>query len=317
ILDVLSRAEWTELALKDGKGSFDIAPDAKLVIYAKIADKAGNITYISSDGVTLDATAPVIAGVTDGAAYYTSQKVTVSDGNLDKVTVNGEKIDLENGQFTLRGNREGNYEIIAVDKAGNSVKVTVTMKKIAAIGEAIQDITPETVTSEDRDAIQEILDQVNQRLNDETLTGEERAALEELRDEAKSMLEKLEEIAAEMEEVREIIGGYDEETVTSKDKEALSETIDRIEALLESDNLTGEERAELEKLKEKAEALITAIKKKEAESGGNEKAGKDAEDKPERKSSSTGDDGMYGLYGMLALLSAGGCVLVVRKRKRQ
>ena len=314
MLKTLNDTEWKELVLKDGQGGFDIEPDARLIIYAKIADKAGNITYISSDGIVLDATAPVITGVTDGATYYTSQKVTVTDGNLDKVTVNGDEIALENGQFMLQGNREGDCEIIAYDKAGNSVSVTVTMKKTAAIGETIQDITPENVTSEDIDAIREVLDKVEQQLNDENLTDEERAALEELRDKAESMLEKLEETSAEIEEIEKIIGSYDEDTVTSDDKEALSEAIDRIETLLESENLTDEERADLEKLKEKAETLIAAIEKKEAE---NEKADKDTSDKPEQKGSSTGDDGMYGLYGMLMLLSAGGCLLIIRRRKRQ
>lgn len=314
MLKTLNDTEWKELVLKDGQGSFDIEPDARLIIYAKIADKAGNITYISSDGIVLDATAPVITGVTDGATYYTSQKVTVTDGNLDKLTVNGDEIALENGQFMLQGNREGDCEIIAYDKAGNSVSVTVTMKETAVIGETIQDITPENVTSEDIDAIREVLDKVEQQLNDENLTDEERAALEELRDKAESMLEKLEETSAEIEEIEKVIGGYDEDTVTSENKEALSEAIDRIETLLESENLTDEERADLEKLKEKAETLIAAIEKKEAE---NEKADKDTSDKPEQKGSSTGDDGMYGLYGMLMLLSAGGCILIIRRRKRQ
>lgn len=314
MLKTLNGTEWKELVLKDGQGGFDIEPDARLIIYAKIADKAGNITYISSDGIVLDATDPVITGVTDGATYYTSQKVTVTDGNLAKVTVNGDEIALENGQFMLQGNREGDCEIIAYDKAGNSVSVTVTMKETAAIGETIQDITPENVTSEDIDAIREVLDKVEQQLNDENLTDEERAALEELRDKAESMLEKLEETSAEIEEIEKIIGSYDEDTVTSDDKEALSEAIDRIETLLESENLTDEERTDLEKLKEKAETLIAAIEKKEAE---NEKANKDTSDKPEQKGSSTGDDGMYGLYGMLMLLSAGGCILIIRRRKRQ
>ena len=319
MLEVLNGTEWKELVIKDGQGSFDIDPDARLIIYAKISDKAGNITYISSDGIVLDATGPVITGVTDGATYYTSQKVTISDENIDKVTVNGDEIGLENGQFMLQGNMEKTYKIIATDKAGNSIKVTVTMKKTAAIGEAIQDITPENVTSEDIDAIRDVINKVEQQLDDENLTDEEREALEELRDKAESMLEKLEETAAEIEAVKEIIGGYDEETVTSEDKKALSEAIDRIETLLESDNLTDQERAELEKLKEKAEALITASEKKEAESEENEKIihFKDAEDKPEQKSVFTGDDGMYRIYGILALLSAGVCVMIIRKRKRQ
>ena len=82
----------------------------------KITDEAGNTTYFGSDGATFDLTAPVIAGVTEGAIYYTTQSVTVSDTNLQSVTLNDESV---GETFTLAGNTEAVYTIAATDKAGN------------------------------------------------------------------------------------------------------------------------------------------------------------------------------------------------------
>ena len=109
--------------------SFSIDPDKKCVIYAKITDKAGNVTYLSSDGLVFDATPPVITGVTNGGTYHTPQTVTVTDAmsGVKSVTVNGTEVTLTDNQFTL-GKAENSQTIVATDKAGNTATVTLTVK---------------------------------------------------------------------------------------------------------------------------------------------------------------------------------------------
>ena len=119
----LDASVWTEIA---NGGSFDIDPDAELVIYAKIMDKSGNTTFISSDGLVLDGNAPSITGVTDGKTYCEAQTVTVTDKNLDKVTVNGTEVTLTDKTCTLAADGT-TYTIAATDKAGNRASVTVTV----------------------------------------------------------------------------------------------------------------------------------------------------------------------------------------------
>lgn len=51
------------------ESSFLIKPDAELIVYAKITDVAGNAAYLRSDGIVLDATAPVINGADNGKTY--------------------------------------------------------------------------------------------------------------------------------------------------------------------------------------------------------------------------------------------------------
>ena len=108
-------------------GGFDIEPNNEWIIYVMLTDEAGNVTYLSSDGIVLDNVAPVISGVENGKTYCGAQTVTVDEKYIDSVTVNGKEITLQNNQFTLPA-AEGTQKIVATDKAGNvSAEITVTV----------------------------------------------------------------------------------------------------------------------------------------------------------------------------------------------
>ena len=107
--------------------AFSINPDNKYVIYAKLTDHAGNVTYISSEGIVLDATIPVITGVENDKTYCEAQTVTVTEENIESVTVNGTAVTLDaNNQFILNP-AEGTQTIVVTDKAGNETSATVTV----------------------------------------------------------------------------------------------------------------------------------------------------------------------------------------------
>ena len=108
------------------EGAFDIEPDASLIVYARVTDKAGNVTYLRSDGVVLDATAPVISGAQDGRTYCAAVELAVSDANLDTVTLNGAAVALADGKLAVRP-AAGEQTVTATDKAGNSTTLTLTV----------------------------------------------------------------------------------------------------------------------------------------------------------------------------------------------
>lgn len=99
---------------------------------AKINGTSYEITGLEADTevtVTVtkrDTTAPEIRGVEDHKMYCEAQTVTVTDDNLDTVTVNGTAVTLTDGAYTLAADGTV-YTIIATDKAGNVTKVTVTV----------------------------------------------------------------------------------------------------------------------------------------------------------------------------------------------
>lgn len=145
-LEDLKSVEFTEY-----KQPFSIDPEARLVVYVKITDHAGNGVCISSDGLVLDATAPGLTGVENGASYYVTQALKASDENLNTVTVNGEAVAAD---FTLTGDTKATYAVVVTDKAGNVTSVTVEMKPLSDLEKVMEGLTEQTVTSGDRPRLQ-------------------------------------------------------------------------------------------------------------------------------------------------------------------
>lgn len=146
-LEDLKSVEFTEY-----KQPFSIDPEARLVVYVKITDHAGNGVCISSDGLVLDATAPGLTGVETGASYYVTQALKkASDENLNTVTVNGDAVAAD---FTLTGDTKATYAVVVTDKAGNVTSVTVEMKPLSDLEKVMEGLTEQTVTSGDRPRLQ-------------------------------------------------------------------------------------------------------------------------------------------------------------------
>ena len=106
--------------------AFGVEPDAKLIVYAKLTDNAGNVTYLRSDGIILDGTAPVISGADNNKTYCAPVTLTITDEYLDTVTLNNTALTLTDDKLTLDP-AEGTQTVVATDKAGNSTSITVTV----------------------------------------------------------------------------------------------------------------------------------------------------------------------------------------------
>ncbi len=103
-------------------------------VYARVVDNAGNVSkYIPSAGIVLDSTAPVIENIKKSTTAVTDQNVTVTFDVTDNisilnVTVNGEYVGIYAPMFTAF--RNGEYVIVAKDKAGNETTATVVISNI-------------------------------------------------------------------------------------------------------------------------------------------------------------------------------------------
>ena len=122
----LSKEELKDKTFTEYSDIFSIEPDDKFIIYARISDYAGNVTYIRSNGVVLDGTAPVISGADDGKTYCAAVTLTITDEYLDTVTLNGEPVALSESKLTLEP-ASGKQTVVATDKAGNSTTIAVTV----------------------------------------------------------------------------------------------------------------------------------------------------------------------------------------------
>ena len=123
----LTEAELSGKSFTEYADAFSINPDNEYIIYVKLTDKSNNIAYISSQGIVLDGTSPVISGIDNGKTYCEAQTVTVIEKYIDTVTVNGKSITLdENNQFVISP-ADGEQRIVVADKVGNMASVAVTV----------------------------------------------------------------------------------------------------------------------------------------------------------------------------------------------
>ena len=153
--DVSAVTDWTE------KNNIKIAAEdkAKFIVYVRIEDKAGNVTYIGSEGAIFDTVAPELVNdyLENGKTYYTTLNVNVKDDNLAEVTLNGEKV---KGTVTLKGDTDAVYTVKATDKAGNETVCTVYMKPISAPTEGIAGITADNVKSDNIDGVNKAIENI-------------------------------------------------------------------------------------------------------------------------------------------------------------
>ena len=253
--EVRAITDWTD------NSDFDIeAKDRdKFIIYVRIEDNAGNVTFIGSDGATFDTAAPEIVGIENGKTYYVTKKVAIDDENLESATLNGEPVETV---FTLKGDTEATYFIRAVDKAGNVTEYTVYMKPISSVTDAISGITVDNVRSSDAETIsaveRQILD-IAEAFDDGESTEAEWSKLTEAAAKCKELNKRITEVADEITHLTDAVNRYDIDKVTSTDKADIEKLIADTDTLLSGDNLTDAERAALEALKGTARALLDRI----------------------------------------------------------
>lgn len=118
--------------------------------------------------------APVISGITDGATYYTSQKISVTGDYIESITLNGEAVESD---FVLPGNTEAEYIIVATNKAGISTTYVISMHELSDITGVADAMTEKDVTENDRASLEEIKNKTATLLNDVNISDEEKAIL--------------------------------------------------------------------------------------------------------------------------------------------
>ena len=183
------------------------------LVYVKVTDNVGNITYFGSEGAIFDLTDPKIAGVEEGKTYYTTQIAVVTDDNLDTVTLNGETV--TGTTVTLSGNVDKTYTIIVKDKVGNETNVTVTMKSVQSMTEKTKNITADNVTLENRENLEAVKEGLKQELENPNLTEAEKEKLQEEVDYIDDVLEVLDNagnVAGKIDELPDFVEPDDTDT---------------------------------------------------------------------------------------------------------
>ncbi|NLZ45808.1 MAG: hypothetical protein GX896_03860, partial [Clostridiales bacterium] len=240
--------------IKDTSLSINPSDKEKFIIYVKVTDKAGNVAYFGSDGTTFDTTAPVISGIKNDETYYTTQKVTVKDHNIDTITVNDAA--FISGS-TIAGNVDKTYTLVATDKAGNETTVTVTMKPIASLSAKIDHLIEDYLTISNKETIENVKS-ATLAIDIANATDVEKSALKAIADKCDALLKKIDDVQTEFNRINTEIGKYDINSVKSTDKAAIEKLIEDINKL-PVDNMTDAEKIEINKSKNTANNLIGKI----------------------------------------------------------
>ena len=123
----LTESELARMTFTAYSAPFSINADNEYVIYAKLTDTSGNVAYINTNGIVLDATVPVISGIEAGKTYCAAQTITVDEKYIGTVKVNDTEVSLDNNSQFALSPASGKQTIVVTDKAGNETRVTVTV----------------------------------------------------------------------------------------------------------------------------------------------------------------------------------------------
>lgn len=163
---IAGTSDWTNqdfvvTAANGWKLSYNDTKDGEWVDSLTCTDETGNgsLTFyvrntesgIISTAITknykIDKTAPVISGAENGKTYCAPVTLTITDENLESVTLNGKIVELTDGKLTVNpiskteektddepmlfntenASENGEQTVVATDKAGNETIITLTV----------------------------------------------------------------------------------------------------------------------------------------------------------------------------------------------
>lgn len=215
--------------------------------YVKAVDKAGNVSYVGSDKLIREENAPRFSGVINGATYYTTQKVTITDDYalsryLAPESQNWKNISGTSYEVTLEGNREGTYTMEAEDACQNTSTLTVYMKPISSLTEDIRDLTEDNVCKSDLDQLTQA-EKALKALDTTNATAEEKKIITEALDhigKLKTVLEEVTRVEAKIDALPDSVEPYQqtvEDTQIKPARQAYSDLTDHQKTLVDSTKL--------------------------------------------------------------------------------
>lgn len=215
--------------------------------YVKAVDKAGNVSYVGSDKLIREENAPRFGGVINGATYYTTQKVTITDDYalsryLAPESQNWKNISGTSYEVTLEGNREGTYTMEAEDACQNTSTLTVYMKPISSLTEDIRDLTEDNVCKSDLDQLTQA-EKALKALDTTNATAEEKKTITEALDhigKLKTVLEEVTRVEAKIDALPDSVEPYQqtvEDTQIKPARQAYSDLTDHQKTLVDSTKL--------------------------------------------------------------------------------
>ena len=236
----------------------------RLAVYVRLADLAGNVTYLSTDrGVIFELTDSKVDRLVVSLDAYTIPTVKSSD-KADIEAIKAEIAGLLAGT-TLTADERITLQDLTKYADALLQRISEVAAEIQRLTIALEPYHIRTVTSDDVEDLLALMDDVDLLLEGDNLTEEERAAVQNLRFTIQWLMERTDMIAAEIARITKAINAYVPATVGLGDQADIEALIKAIDALYDYEtNLTKKEIETLEELRKKAEALLESVAKNAA-----------------------------------------------------
>ena len=207
--------------------------------------------------------------VYDGTTDVTVTGVVIS-GNLPsddvKVTVEAALADKNSGEektvnlsFTLAGNDAGNY---ALAETTGTTTASITAKALEDIMNPVKDLTVENVTSDDKDALEDVKQELEDVLTDEGLSDDDRKEREDALQDVQDMLDWIEEAgsAPDTDAVGDTLD-TNADNVTPEDRENIEQALEDLKDALDEfgDNYTEEQKQAIQDAIDRLEEALEVL----------------------------------------------------------
>ena len=221
---------------------------------ADLIDLANTVNwFLAVIGITADE----IKRITDAVNAY--DEATVK--STDKADIEKLISDIKALTDAINITEDEKTALEALDATADALikKIDDTAAEISRIEEAVNAYDETSVKSSDKSDIEKLINDIKALTDGQNITDDERAILETADETCDNLLAKIAETKSEYDRVIDAANGYDEATVTSADKDALVKLNEDIYALALTDNVTAEEKANLQAAHNDVLALIDKI----------------------------------------------------------
>lgn len=122
----------SEKAIKDARAAYDALTSEQKALVKNLNTLTAAEAKLKE--LVNDTTAPIISEIENGKTYYGDTAFSVTELNLDKVTVDGNKVtpDKTTGKYVIPADNQ-EHTIVAVDKTGNQSECKIKVYKIYTV----------------------------------------------------------------------------------------------------------------------------------------------------------------------------------------
>lgn len=197
-----------------------------------------------------------ITGITNGATYYTTQCVNVTQNkDIDSITLNNKKV---GNAFLINGDQNQTYDIVITYKNGATLKYTVYTKPIYAMLDPMKHANEYNANEDDIKTINEIK-KLAETAEKKYSPYSETEAIESVISACDLMLKNINTAKEKFNAIKDKVAKFENQQLDRSDIEAVTSLRAELDALTTIQNLSPSQKRELSNLNEKCSKWLASL----------------------------------------------------------